>query len=126
MVDKKEGSVIINHMVEYDKQQLDLIFHAMADATRRALLQRIIEKPHTVLKLAEPFEMSLNAISKHLKVLEKAGLVKRHKQGREYTFTFNPQALRPVDALLHQLKHYWEERLDSLEEFLNQKKENEK
>lgn len=109
-------------MVEY--RDLDLIFHAMADATRRQLLQRIMEQSTTVLKLAEPFKMSLNAISKHLKVLEKAGLVTRSKRGREHYFSFNPQSLDPATALIFQLKQGWEERLNALDDFLtNQKKE---
>lgn len=107
-------------MVEQN-EMLDLVFHAMADATRRQLLQRIIIQSSSVLKLAEPFNFSLNAISKHLKVLEKAGLVKRNKKGREHFFAFNSQALEYADALISQLKHDWEERLDALEYFLTTK-----
>ena len=113
-------------MVEQNKKELDLIFHALSDATRRQLLQHIIVQPDRVLKLAEPFNISLNAISKHLKVLEKAGLVKRRKKGREYYFIFNPQALDNANALMIQLQQFWEKQLDALEEFLTNKELGEK
>lgn len=108
-------------MVEYKKQKLDLIFHAMANETRRQLLQRIIEQPSRVLALAEPFKVSLNAISKHLKVLEKAGLVKRVKKGQEHYFVFNSQSLKEANAVLFQLEEDWKERLERLDSFLTNK-----
>ncbi|MCE5319011.1 MAG: metalloregulator ArsR/SmtB family transcription factor [Parachlamydia sp.] len=107
-------------------EHLDLTFHAMADATRRQLLQKIIEQPTTVLKLAEPFQFSLNAISKHLKVLEKAGLIVRSKKGREHHFSFQPQNLDSANSLMMQLKQGWEERLDALDKFLTSQKREQK
>tara|TARA_R110000868_G_scaffold190862_1_gene434796 strand:- start:99394 stop:99681 length:288 start_codon:yes stop_codon:yes gene_type:complete len=70
-------------MVEYDKKiDMNRIFHALSDATRRSILRRIKEEEFSVSELAEPYDMSLAAVSKHLKVLEKAGLIERTKQGK--------------------------------------------
>ena len=70
-------------MVEYDEhKQMDRVFHALSDTTRRSILRRIKEEEFTVSELAEPYDMSLAAVSKHLKVLEKAGLIERTKQGK--------------------------------------------
>jgi DNA-binding transcriptional ArsR family regulator len=103
-------------MVEH-KAKLDLIFHALADTTRREILQRIIKQKASVTELAAPFAMSLNAISKHLKVLEKAGLVKRIKKGRLYYFMLNQQPLEDAATLVSQLQQEWELRLDALENY---------
>lgn len=73
----------LNYMVKYDEQkQMDRVFHALSDTTRRSILRRIKEEEFTVSELAEPYDMSLAAVSKHLKVLEKAGLIERTKQGK--------------------------------------------
>jgi DNA-binding transcriptional ArsR family regulator len=106
-------------MVEYKKKQLNLVFHALADTTRRTILQRISKRSCSVSELAAPFTMSLNAISKHLKVLEKAGLVKRIKKGRLHYFVLNPHPLEAANLLMTQLQQYWDKRLDALEDFLN-------
>src|SRR3546814_10910617 len=76
-VDNKSGWRIFNHMVEYDSHTLDTIFHALGDTTRRAMLGELAAGERTVGELAEPFAMSLAAVSKHIKVLEAAGLVRR-------------------------------------------------
>src|ERR1700674_3813583 len=102
-------------MVEYKEQQLDLVFHALANATRRHLILHIMKGQSNVLKLAKPFDMSLNAVSKHLKVLEEADLVTRSKKGREYYFKVNPEALARAHALITQLKEFWDMRLDALD-----------
>jgi len=104
-------------MVEYKTQQLNHVFHALADPTRREMLQRIAIQPCSVSKLAEPYDLSLNAISKHLKVLEQAHLVKRIRKGRMHYFVFNQQALTEASALMTQLQEYWNERLNALEEY---------
>jgi DNA-binding transcriptional ArsR family regulator len=106
-------------MVEYTSKQLDLIFHALADGTRRKILKKIAQRPTNVTLLAEPFAMSLNAVSKHLKVLEGAGLIKRIKQGRMYYCEFNHQPLEQASELIDQLQNYWEKRLDALETYFN-------
>jgi len=106
-------------MVEYRTAHLNYLFHALADDTRRQLLQCIAAHAHcTVTQLAKPFLMSLNAISKHLKVLERAGLIKRQKRGRAHYLVLNQQALDEASDVIHQLKQHWEARLDALEDHL--------
>ena len=105
-------------MVEYIPSQLDTVFHALSDATRRAMLARLAAAPCTVGELAEPFEMSLAAASKHIKVLERAGLLQRTVQGRIHRCSLNP---RPMHAGIEWLRHYerfWAQRLDTLEALL--------
>ncbi|OJV96744.1 MAG: hypothetical protein BGO43_00535 [Gammaproteobacteria bacterium 39-13] len=109
-------------MVEYNMQQLDQVFHALADTTRRQLLQSIASGPCNVTQLAAPYSMSLNAISKHLKVLEQAGLILREKKGRTHYLTFNHQGVIEAVETLNQLKRHWEERLDSLEAYFKAEK----
>lgn len=105
-------------MVEHNPPPLDALFHALADPTRRAMLQRLAQAPHTVTALAEPFTISLAAASKHIKVLEKAGLVQRSVQGRTHLCRLDAQ---PMHAGLEWIRHYegfWNARLDSLEALL--------
>ena len=112
-------------MVKYKINLLDIVFHALADPTRREILARVSEQECCVTELAEPFEMSLPAVSKHLKVLERAQLLKRNKNGRIYRFELNPEPLKEAFELLKDYEIFWEQRLDSLENFLKQqKKEN--
>lgn len=93
---------------------------ALADPTRRAMVQRLARGEATVSELAEPFEMSVPAISKHLKVLEKAGLV---EQGREKQFrprTLRPEPLRELNGWLEDYRRFWDESLDRLDDYLKQ------
>ncbi len=102
---------------------LTLTFAALADPTRRSMLARLAQGPATVNELAEPFEISLPAISKHLKVLEHAGLVKR---GREAQFRPAQLQAAPLKEVNHWLEHYrvnWEENYDRLEEYLSKLQE---
>jgi DNA-binding transcriptional ArsR family regulator len=99
--------------------RLSLIFSALADPTRRAILARLAKGEASVTELAQPFEMSLPAISKHLKVLEGAQLIVR---GREATWRpchLNAEPLKGVDDWLEQYRQFWEERLDCLDDYLN-------
>ncbi|MES1158736.1 MAG: metalloregulator ArsR/SmtB family transcription factor [Terricaulis silvestris] len=93
-------------------------FAALADPTRRAILARLAEGETTVLELAEPFAMTLPAVSKHLKVLEHAGLITRGRDAQRRPCKLAPEALRGVDAWLETYRQLWEERLDRLEDFL--------
>ncbi len=101
-------------MVEY----LDQTFSALSDATRRDILSRLALGEATVSEIAEPYEMSLNAVSKHLIVLENAGLVIRSVEGRVHRISLNPEPLRSMSEWLELYRGFWENRLDALEQFL--------
>lgn len=116
---RARSSTIINHMVEHI-EALDRAFSALGDATRRAILRRLTEGSATVTELADPFEMSLNAVSKHIRVLERAGLLKREVRGREHWCSLNPFPLKQVTDWAEPYRVFWEQRLDALEEFLRQ------
>ena len=104
-------------MVEYSKS-LNAVFAALADPTRRAILAALERKPATVTAIARPFSVSLNAISKHLMVLERAGLIQRQVMGREHHCTIDPRPLREAAVWLDHYRAFWEDRLDSLERHL--------
>jgi DNA-binding transcriptional ArsR family regulator len=98
--------------------QLDRVFHALTDPTRRHMLRSLAARERTVSELAEPFAMSLAAASKHVKVLEKAGLVRRTVQGRTHFCRLDPQPLAGAAEWLEFYSRFWNERLDVLEELL--------
>jgi len=101
---------------------LSPVLAAISHPSRRAILQRLADGPARVTEIAAPFEMSLNAVSKHLKVLEGAGLVAREVQGRDHLIRFRGEPLRLVSDWVHAYQEFWTERLDRLEEhFKNQK-----
>ena len=102
---------------------LDAAFYAVADPTRRRIVERLMRGPARVTDLAAPFDMSLNAVSKHLKVLESAGLLTRHTLGREHHLHLRPQGLRRIHQWTSRFERFWSERLDALEAQID--KENE-
>ncbi len=97
---------------------LDRVFHALGDPTRRAILKRLARREHAVGELAEPFEMSLAAVSKHVKSLERAGLVRRTVRGRIHYCRINPRPLAVADEWLRSYENLWNQRLASLEALL--------
>lgn len=97
---------------------LSSTFQALADPTRRAILARLALGETSVSELAEPFDMSQPAISKHLKVLERAGLISRSREAQYRPCRLEPQALKNVDAWLDEYRRLWEARLDRLEAYL--------
>jgi DNA-binding transcriptional ArsR family regulator len=99
---------------------LDQTMLALADPTRRAILERLSKGEARVTELAEPFDMSLNAVSKHILVLERAHLVLRRRQGREHFLSVNPAPLAEAAQWIDQHRHMWEERLDRLGAYLGQ------
>lgn len=99
---------------------LDETFAALADPTRREILTTLAEGERTVSELAEPFEMSLPAISKHLTVLERAGLISRERQGRVRRCNLEPEPFAAALEWIAAHGRFWEERLDSLERVLTQ------
>lgn len=123
-VENDRNGVDTIHETIYSTKQLnemlDTVLHAVADPTRRAILDRLHQGPARVTALAEPFAMSLNAVSKHIKVLEAAQLVRRTKQGREHTLVLEPAPLRQVAAWAARYEREWSERYDRLEAFLEQ------
>lgn len=110
---------ILNYMVEQQSGQLDAVFRALADPTRRTMLQQLAERDHTISQLAEPFDMSLAAASKHIKVLERAGLVRRTVRGRTHICQLAPEPLASAHDWLHFYERFWRDRLDALERALN-------
>ena len=97
---------------------LDLMFHALADATRRGMLERLGEGPASVSELARPLAVSLPAVVQHLQVLESAGLVSTRKVGRVRTCQLEPGALQQVERWIEQRRTDWERRLDRLGAYL--------
>jgi DNA-binding transcriptional ArsR family regulator len=117
------GSVssIFNLMVEYTITPLDKTFHALAHPIRREMLAHLTHKRFTVLEMAQLFDLSLNGVSKHLKVLEQAGLIHREIQGRTHYCSLEAQRLREAAEWLDYYRHFWEGRLDALESFLERR-----
>ncbi len=97
---------------------LDATFAALADPTRRAILARLASGETSVTELAKPFEMSLPAISKHLKVLERAGLIDRSREAQTRPARLNPAALKTAAAWIDEYRKFWEESFDRLDVYL--------
>lgn len=105
------------------EDRLDLVFQALANRTRRALLQRLAQGAEKVTSLAEPFGMSLNAISKHLRVLEAAGLVRRTVKGRVHTCALEAAPMASAEEWLSFYEEFWKQKLDSFAEFVEAEQE---
>ncbi len=115
------GTAIFNRMVE--SSTLDRTFFALADPTRRALLVRLAQGASSVSSLAEPFEMSLAAVAKHLRMLEEAGLVSTEKRGRTRHCRLVTDPLTVADAWIVRCQHFWEVQFDALAEHLDETSE---
>src|ERR1700688_3379610 len=114
--------LIFNRMVEGQQTaRLDRIFSALADPTRRAILRTLTQSPSTITEIAEPFPVSFNAISKHVMVLERAGLLHREIKGREHHCWIDPHPLRAANAWLEHYRQFWELRMDALEAYVERK-----
>ncbi len=111
-------AVIFNLVVEYPEEQLSRTFAAIADPTRRAILARLRKGPLRVSEIAAPFAMSLNAVSKHLKQLERARLVRRQVHGREHVCSLDARPLGEACDWTSRYREFWERRLDALERLL--------
>lgn len=107
-------------MVELNEPQLDSVFHALGDATRRQMLRNLASGERTVSQLAEPFSISLAAASKHIKALESAGLIRREIQGRTHLCRLEPGPLATANQWLSFYEHFWTTRLDALDRLLRQ------
>jgi DNA-binding transcriptional ArsR family regulator len=105
--------------VKYRENSLDAVFAALADPTRRAIVERLAEGPASVTELAEPFDVTLPAIVKQLAMLEHAGLVEHKKDGRVRFFTFVPGQLDSVAEWVEHYGQFWRERFDGLHRYLD-------
>ena len=113
-------------MVECISAQLDAVFSALGDATRREILAQLAEGEAKVGDLAAPHEMSLQAVSKHLAVLEGAGLIHRHKEGRVVRCRLEPETLAEASAWIAETRAFWEQQFDALADYLDETQSNQK
>jgi DNA-binding transcriptional ArsR family regulator len=104
-----------NRVVEHHDDRLDALFHALSDRTRRGMLAMLAKQERSVGELAEPFDMSLAAASKHIKTLESAGLVERTIEGRTHVCRLSGDALIEIHRWMRRYEKFWNERLDVLE-----------
>jgi DNA-binding transcriptional ArsR family regulator len=108
-------------MIKYrSRGEIDHVFHALADPSRRVIVERLSRGPASVTELARPLPMSLPSVVQHLQVLETSGLVRSEKRGRVRTCHIEPAALRPVEQWISTRRSIWERRLDRLGDYLGQ------
>jgi len=105
-----------------EQKQLDSLFAALADPTRRAIVARLADGPMTVGEIAAPFDMSLAAVSKHVHVLDRAGIIDRNRHGRNIECALNAARLKPVSDWIGDYEQFWNERLDRLEQIIKENK----
>lgn len=105
-------------MIEGLPIDIDSLFHALADPTRRAILDRLVDRPQSVSRLAEPFGITLTAVMQHLQILEEARLVHTEKVGRVRTCRLAPAGFRAFEEWIHDHRSAWERKLDRLSEML--------
>lgn len=107
-------------------EQLTDVLTAISHPTRRAIIAKLANGPARFLDVAEPFDTALNAVTKHLKLLERAGLIEREKRGREVLISFRGEPLREVAGWVHEYERFWNTRLDQFEQYFKDKKKKEK
>jgi DNA-binding transcriptional ArsR family regulator len=98
------------------------VLTAISHPSRRAIIKRLAGGPARFTDIAKPFDLSLNAVAKHLRLLERARLISRKKRGREVMIAFRPEPLRLVSGWMHEYERFWNQRLDRLEEFFQEKR----
>ena len=111
------NQMVVDHL---DDADVDRLFHALADATRRDIVRQVIVAERSMSDLARRYPMSMTAVQKHIGVLEGAGLVSKHRQGREQRVRVNVVALRRAQGLLDDLEQMWRERFDRMGELLSE------
>ena len=116
-------SNIVNHMVHRSTTNLDRVAAAISDPTRRAIIDRLARGSARISDVAERFPMTLTGFCKHVRVLERAGLVRRTRRGRENTLELSPQPLRDMAQWILNYEQFWNARLDRLQEFFTTQKE---
>jgi DNA-binding transcriptional ArsR family regulator len=105
------------HTVSKD-DRLDAVFHALGHSVRRALLARLAKRPAMITELADPFAMSLPAVSRHIRVLEGAGLVTRSVDGRMHRCSLNPKPFKTIEGWLIHYRQFWEDNLAALAQYV--------
>ena len=103
--------------------QLDDIFAAMAHPSRRAIMARLAKGPARFSDVAQDFDTALNAVTKHLKVMERAGLIERTRKGREVFISLRPEPMREAAEWIHRYEQFWTERLDAFQQHFKDKRE---
>lgn len=109
-------------MVNYNQRRLDLAFGALAHPIRRGILARLSAGEATIAELAKPFKVSAPAITRHMRVLEKAGLLSRKKEGREHRCRLEQKRMKEAELWIESHRKFWNDRLDSLERYLKENK----
>src|SRR6201984_802781 len=102
------------------------VLTAISHPSRRAIIGQLAAGPARFMDIARPFDTALNSVTKHLKLLERAGLIERRKQGREVYISFRGEPLREVAGWVHEYERFWNERLDEFEQFFKNKRRKEK
>ena len=102
--------------------QLNYVFTAISHPTRRAIIEHLTKGPSRFVDIAEPFDTALNAVTKHLKLLERAGLISREKQGREVFISLRAEPLSEIAKWVHHYERFWNERLDEFQRHFKNKK----
>ena len=113
-------------MVKYYKDELSHVFYALADANRRHILELVAKKPRKASELAKRFDVSFPAVSKHIRILEEAGFVKRDVKGREHLISAETKSLDKAQDWIEHHRKFWEESLDRLDEYLKESMRKEK
>jgi DNA-binding transcriptional ArsR family regulator len=113
------------YITPYGVDQLTHVLTAISHPTRRAIIGQLASGPARFLDIAEPFGTALNATTKHLKILERAGLIERQKQGREVLISFRGEPLSEVAGWMHRYERFWNERLDQFERHFRNKRKKE-
>ena len=117
---------MLNHMVQYSNARLDASFAALADVTRRGVLEQLGRAEASITELAEKFDMTLTGMKKHVGVLEQAGLVTTEKVGRVRTCKLGPRRLQDETAWIEQYRQLWDSRFDELDRVVEELKRKEK
>jgi DNA-binding transcriptional ArsR family regulator len=117
---------MFNHMVKCSPRLLDRTFGALADPTRRRILEHLAHGDRCVTDLAKPYRMSLPAVSKHLRVLERAGLIRRHRSGRVHQLKLEAKPMKDAQLWIEEYRRFWEKNLDRLDDYLKQLQTTEK
>jgi DNA-binding transcriptional ArsR family regulator len=123
---QNDGKNLLHNITPYgvmsSMDRLSDVLTAISHPTRRAIIGQLANGPARFLDIAKPHDTALNAVTKHLKMLERAGLIERQKHGREVLISFRGKPLREVAGWVHEYERFWNERLDQFEQYFRHKK----